>query len=327
MRGRRRPEPAASIRGRHRLAEFQPHIRQLGEIVLDGKKDIKFHRTCETSEGARKWGDKYGYVLRDDEDINGDQIDDIVLYTRTGEPVVINGYELVKSESKIREKYRTDVGGNDELRARIGGFTEYKKRFYQTPNAERFVEDLDTDTYAVPKRAQPRARIPVYNQFCKVVVPRIQSVINQLTPPDKMSIKSTISAIAVAAMMYVDYVLEPLWNDAENEPAKTSICAKTDDPNERMKLFTKYMGTTPDAINRQFNRLTEQLNQSITPQGIAALLDMLGYDMHTRNEAPNDIQAKTAEGRLAILQIKNRTTEQIESIKQEHITTTFGDGE
>ena len=142
-----------------------------------------------------------------------------------------------------------------------------------------------------------------------------------------MSIKSTVSSIAIAAMMYVEHVLEPLWNDVENAPAKTAICRKTNDPNERMKLFTKYMGTTPDSINRQFSGLTDQLNQSITPDGIVAILDMLGYDNDTRNQAPNDIQAKTGEGRLAILALKNSITEQIETIKQEHINNTFGDGE
>ena len=325
---RRREEPAASIGQRHDLANFPAHIKQLGEIILDGKKDIKFHRTAESRDGAIAWGRKRDYHIGpEDDDINHDGIPDVVLYTRDGTPVVINGWELVKTESKIREKYARDTA-DPMIRARIGGLTNYKKRFYESPGAAEFVQGIEGDErfgslYALPKRpaAEPR-RQALYSRFTAMVVPAIQAVINAITPSGKSGIKSCVSAISVASMFYIEHVLGALWNHADNEPAKVDISAKTEDPVERHKLFTRYLGTIPDAASTQYESLVPGIQNELSPDNIRDVLATLGYDGDLVEEGPLDNQ-KTPEARVWKLQSKNMITEQLEVNKTETIRQVF----
>ena len=333
MSARRRPAINASIGQRHRLEDFQPYVKQLGEIILNGKKDVKFHRTAETREGAIRYGEKHDlHIGPADDDINNDGIPDVVLYTRDGAPVIINGWELVKSESKVREKYRTDVP-DAEARARFGGFTNYKKQFYQTPNADAYIEEVQSmhdgrfrDMYGFPKRPGAARRKTLYNLFCELVVPRIQTVINTITPADKQKAKSCISAISVAAMLYVDQVLRRLWNHADNEPAKVDIVSKTDDPVERQKMFTKYLSTIPDAALRQYQSITQQIDRELNEGSIRDTLAMIGYGDETIHGLPAD-RPDTPEARVWRLQIKDMVARQLDGVKQFSINDVFEDGQ
>ena len=65
-----------------RLDRFGGPIRNIGELVLKDKKDIQFHRTAEHREGAAKYATQHHLLLGPDEDINGDGINDVVLYKK-----------------------------------------------------------------------------------------------------------------------------------------------------------------------------------------------------------------------------------------------------
>ena len=88
-----------------RLDGFRGAIRDIGDIVLNEKKDIKFHRTAESREGAAKYATQHNLLLGPDEDINGDGVNDVVLYKKVGTPVMINGYTFVNSELPYRKEY------------------------------------------------------------------------------------------------------------------------------------------------------------------------------------------------------------------------------
>ena len=75
---------------RRPLDTFPAYMRQLGQTVLDGHHDIKFHKGAEQRATAASWTSRRGLTLGPDVDINDDGVNDVVLYTREGVSVVIN---------------------------------------------------------------------------------------------------------------------------------------------------------------------------------------------------------------------------------------------
>ena len=63
-----------------RLSTFPYPMQQIGDAILNHKKDIKFHRAAENIVDAAKFTKSHNLVLGPDEDINGDDIPDVVLY-------------------------------------------------------------------------------------------------------------------------------------------------------------------------------------------------------------------------------------------------------
>ena len=97
-----------SLQTKTKLSTFPFPMQQIGDVVLNGKKDIKFHRGAENRVGAAKFARQHNLVLGPpDEDINGDKIPDVVLYDKNGNPVLINGYGATPSKSPYRNKLAT----------------------------------------------------------------------------------------------------------------------------------------------------------------------------------------------------------------------------
>lgn len=103
----------------------------LWNILINGNYRVKFSPKCSTRTGAseycKKKFDENGYPLyrlippntRDDFeneicDLNGDKVDDIVIVDKSGRPVIINGYKLVKASpyKKIWQEERAQNRGN-----------------------------------------------------------------------------------------------------------------------------------------------------------------------------------------------------------------------
>ena len=74
-----------------KLASFKGPMRYIGDIVLNDKGDIKFHRLLENRDNAAKSAESRNLILGPDVDINNDGIPDVVLYNQKGEPVIITG--------------------------------------------------------------------------------------------------------------------------------------------------------------------------------------------------------------------------------------------
>mgnify|MGYP001109984933 CR=1 FL=1 len=105
----------------------------LWNILINGNYRVKFSPKCSTRIGAQEYClkkfDEKGYPLyrliptntKDDFgkeicDLNGDKVDDIVIVDKSGRPVIINGYKLVKASpyKKIWQEERAENHGNIE---------------------------------------------------------------------------------------------------------------------------------------------------------------------------------------------------------------------
>ena len=137
------------------LSRFEGPIRAIGETVLNQKKDIKFHRTAENRVGAQKYANQHNLLLGPDEDINGDGINDVVLYKKDGTPVMINGYTFKDSEMPYRNEFNARNPTKAD-RVRVGGYSGFMKAFRSNEEAlNEFVHALPPG-YAKKKKYTQR---------------------------------------------------------------------------------------------------------------------------------------------------------------------------
>ena len=126
---------------------------QLINLILNAKKDIKFSPSAETREGAARYAKSRGLRLGEaGTDINQDGVEDVVLYNKSGYPVVINGYHLAPSRFPYRKSYKENNPKPID-RYRVGGYKGYMDRQWGVDpdgfneDGKRAVEfDKDTTT-------------------------------------------------------------------------------------------------------------------------------------------------------------------------------------
>ena len=130
-----------------KLNTFTGPMRDIGEVVLSNRKDIKFHRTAESRAGAAKFARNHNLILGPDEDINGDGINDVVLYNQKGEPVLIDGYGVKPSEAPYRMDYNSRYQSKI-ARYNVGGYSGYMNKLRHGEldiEYRKWVDYLDQD--------------------------------------------------------------------------------------------------------------------------------------------------------------------------------------
>ena len=99
------------------VAGFAPGMDDIGHIILDNKKDVKFNRNLVTAQGANYWVAKKNANIRDAgkrwetavQDINGDGIPEVLIRDGKKDIRYINGYYLGKSKKGIVQAYQNYI--------------------------------------------------------------------------------------------------------------------------------------------------------------------------------------------------------------------------
>ena len=109
--------------------------KSLADIVLGGNKDVKFHRSLTSRANAQKYAANNRLTLGPDADFNADGVNDVVLFDRYNNPVVINGFALANSEYPYKKAfYEANPKRNGQIRA--GGYGNWLKDYIPDHEAD-----------------------------------------------------------------------------------------------------------------------------------------------------------------------------------------------
>ena len=102
--------------------------QSLADIVLGANKDVKFHRSLTSRENAQKYATNNRLRLGPDADFNADGVNDVVLFDRYNNPVVINGFALANSEYPYKKAfYEANPKKSQQMRA--GGYGKWVRNW------------------------------------------------------------------------------------------------------------------------------------------------------------------------------------------------------
>ena len=328
-----------------RDALYPASMKYLGGLVLDKKKDIRFHRNASHIEGAQRYAKSRGWTAQHD-DINGDDEPDIVLFDKKGRPVMINGYTLAPSEHKIREKYFENPVNQ---RIQVGGYKKFKKAMRGNADLELEMQGWK-DGYAKirkPPRPNPNAHPDgsLYQRFCAKVKPLLERWIASTFadaganhPARVQVLNRVIPFTSVYAALYLDFVISNLWAEAGLNHWVQEICAKTTvinpdgsytyNPLRRFELFKKRMSKHSDIVNSIItDEVLDRLPEHYTDETLTTILNSFHIDhddIYQEGILPVDTDdLSTAESRGAIAYEKELIMNEIHDFKDGFVRNVF----
>ena len=233
---------------RKKLITYPAHMKMLGGTVLNTKKDIKFNRNASYPKGAQRYAAARGWTCQI-EDINNDKEDDIVLFDKKGNPVLINGYSLKPSEHKLRQKF---FEYPINKRVEYGGYNQYKREMRGNPELEAEMQGWATGYAKLRKPARKREDAnpegTLYKRFCVRVknilddyIARRYAAAGDDHPSLVGTLKKIIPYTSVQAYFYVDSLLSTLWDHDMCAAWRQEIVSKTNVPHTRCELFKRVL--------------------------------------------------------------------------------------
>ena len=241
----------------HPMAKFPTEYQYLTQLTSSLGKDVKFRGAAEARSTALDYARRRNLVLGPDEDIDNDQIYDVVLYDYAGNPVIINGYELMPSERPYRITYR-DRYTTKEGKASIGGYTGFKKQFHSIEGMTDWMNTKVPAKFAriKPPKAPRKTAPSLYDFYSDQVRMGLIERINERLD-SRTHLKSTFSIFNVISLTYLEFVLGFLWNHPENRSAVELIKVKAPNTGDllcsthRLELFKSYIKKNQDKITEQ----------------------------------------------------------------------------
>ena len=109
--------------------------KSLADVVLGANQDVKFHRTLTNRKLAEKYAKGRRLRLGDDKDYNNDGVNDVILFNKFGDPVVINGYALANTEYPYRQAFYEENPKKSD-RMRVGGYNKWIRESFIPQNKE-----------------------------------------------------------------------------------------------------------------------------------------------------------------------------------------------
>lgn len=311
------------------LNTFDEPLKSIGKVVLDRKKDIKFHRSAENRVGAQKYAAQHNLLLGPDEDINGDGINDVVLYKKDGTPVMINGYTFVDSEMPYRNEFINQYPSKVD-KTRIGGYSGFMKDFRS--NAQQLNQFMQAHQGYAKKKVYVQRQPTPYHQLSNIIRENIKTILEiNFGGGDRNWIISKFPYMKAIAFLYLDHVLAIMWNHNELAALKAEICQETRNPDERLLIFKDQL--KKGEWKRWYDRTvrSEEFRQAMSdrlqPVNMEAFVnEVCGFAEANIQMFPTDDEIKSSLGqKAAAVGIMDATGERIDRWKDAIIVRVFGD--
>ena len=182
---------------------YQP----LADIVLGANKDVKFHRSLTSRENAEKYAANNRLRLGPDADFNADGVNDVVLFDRYNNPVVINGFALANSEYPYKKAfYEANPKKSQQMGA--GGYGKWVKSWIPDNAAS-----IDAWASAGFKKKSVSHREPSARQNLNTAIKdNIVRLIDGSVFPDEVKklIKGILPWFQIFSIIYDRYVISAL---------------------------------------------------------------------------------------------------------------------
>lgn len=311
------------------LNTFDEPLKSIGKVVLDRKKDIKFHRSAENRVGAQKYAAQHNLLLGPDEDINGDGINDVVLYKKDGTPVMINGYTFVDSEMPYRNEFINQYPSKFD-KTRIGGYSGFLKDFRK--DAQQLNQFMQAHQGYAKKKVYVQRQPTTYQQLSNIIRENIKTILEiNFGGGDRNWIISKFPYMKAIAFLYLDHVLAIMWNHNDLAELKAEICEETRNPDERLLIFKDQLKkgrwkTWYDRTVRS-EEFRQAMSDRLQPANMEAFVnEVCGFADANIQMIPTDDEIKESLGqKAAAVGFMDATGERIDRWKDAIIVRVFSD--
>ena len=231
-------------------------FNNLIDVILNAKKDIVRINGLDDYETAKQYAEKRNLRISEKEtDINHDGVNDVILYNKAGNPVIVNGYKLVPSQQPVRKLYqaarRTDAlvkpedgmrgfvkqlyGASDEWDDETG---EREVRYSNNDPPEELAK-LHERGWVLP--AAPRKKLSAFQHVMKIIKDRYALYKKEvMDASDKKWVNGILPRFKIFAMVYLDSIEREAWNNIGDDIQQQIYAESGGDPFAAYELFKKH---------------------------------------------------------------------------------------
>ena len=300
--------------------------KSLADIVLGGNKDVKFHRSLTSRANAQKYADKNRLSLGPDADFNADGVNDVVLFDRFHNPVVINGFALANSEYPYKKAfYEANPKKSDQIRA--GGYGNWLKDYI--PDHEADISAWGSQGFK--KKSVSKKELSFRDYLNAGIKDNIVMMMERagLPSPVVSLIRSLLPWFQIFSILYDNFITDKLIDMFPEIRAASADIAD----------FKKYLNrkAVKQAVNaamsgQQFEQfvldnvvseatLSGLLNSLCGSGGLSGFLRTLQTQFYSQNIYPDAVQRQVWKEEFAqrAEAIKQSVLDRLNAIKQKYI--------
>ena len=193
-------------------------------MIVNHKMELQKIPQCSALASAQTWAARRG-LRAGTEDFDGDGINEIVVYNKAGQPMIINGYRPKPSDYAMRNAY-WEANPTPESRIEAGPMREWitEKAYKVEPHRDNMWKRTITTTewgeklkgfgYKMPTK--PKKSFSVFSVFSKLIAPYVRTFCNselltkllgdECGPNCAKILKKLISPISMYRMLFMKCV-------------------------------------------------------------------------------------------------------------------------
>ena len=218
------PTRLDKLRGNTPTTSYDAAVDDLINVILNAKKDITRIDGLDDYENAKEYAAKRGLRVSDQEtDVNHDGVNDVILYDRSGKPVIVNGYKLSPSKQPLRKLYHKAkrTGALDDPEAGYRGYVKQlygagewqadgtREVTYDKNNLPDELKELKLKGWRIP--TAPKKSQPMHQRVMNLIKDEFEKFCDDAFE-DRMWIKGALPRFKIFTLVYILAVEKEMWD-------------------------------------------------------------------------------------------------------------------